>query len=132
MSYGRDLKKVYTMDIKSDLLCISISSGNTKIVKRMLKKGVNTDGYYDGYDGVTPLTHAIIYRDIKIVALLLRFGADYHIAELNSGHTPLSRAHLYNLTDIVRLLTIVDFIVPFFSKKYRAISKDIVRESLYY
>ena len=84
----------------STALICACQSGQIECVKQLLKANANPN--VQNKFGFTPLTAAIFFNDIEIVKLLINFGSDINLSNLEV--TPLNLAILQDNTQIATLL----------------------------
>jgi ankyrin repeat protein len=127
--------------------------GFKNIIRLLLKSGADTNIINN--NGSTALFRAADNKNKKIMALLLKYNADPNIGE--NQYNPLFFALVNNNKKIILFLiqagaktnmkhinmplylisNTILFInkclfIPLFSKKFKRMSKDIIREALYY
>jgi len=76
---------------KGPMFDLAVSSGNLSFVEELLKKGANPNrnsSRNQGGTGETPLHTAVLYRNFKMVKLLVRYGADPTRTDIH-GQRPL-------------------------------------------
>lgn len=99
-------------DYKCKLLLIATSNNNVKIAELLLKLRTNPNDFQNllspralSENKKTPLAMSIIRGNIKMVELLLQYGADVNSeSDYSYGDTPLLLAVYYNNEEIVKLL----------------------------
>ena len=87
---------------KSDSIWHAVHTGNTAAVKEYLAEGVDVSTK-DGKFGVTPLSWAVLGRQIDAVELLVLKGADVNAGN-RDGNTPLHTAAFLGEYEIAQLL----------------------------
>ncbi|MGB7522410.1 MAG: ankyrin repeat domain-containing protein [Spirulinaceae cyanobacterium] len=70
-----------------DLTNAIVMNDDISKVKKLLKEGININGFDDL--GLTPLNVAVLKESKEIVQLLLKFGADPNQGNADDGKTPL-------------------------------------------
>ncbi len=88
-------------------LLYAIGNENYDLVNQLISKGADVN-YYNKYEGssIPPLTKAVKTKDLKMVKLLVKKGANPHVdAGFNS---PIRKAKTYNAPEIVAYLESLD------------------------
>jgi ankyrin repeat protein len=110
-------------------LTIASSAGQIKVVQALLEAGAKIEDCM--YNGVSPLMYASGNGHIKVVSLLLKKGANTSSKDCIE-QTALIHASEQGHDNIIRLLNKHTILIPLLSKKFKAVSKHIIRESLIY
>jgi hypothetical protein len=122
----------------NNLLTHATYNGHIKIVQELLKHKANPNLRYD--KDWTPLMYASFDGYIKIARALLQAGADVHVKD-NWERNALDIAHFGKFGRINRIpqkkkvatmLLKHIILVPFLSKQFKRINRDIIRESINY
>lgn len=87
---------------KPDSIWHALHTGNTAAIQRYVAKGADVNAK-DGKFGVTPLTWAVLGRQIDAVELLVQKGADVNAGN-EDGNTPLHTAAFLGEYEIAHLL----------------------------
>ena len=77
--------------------------GRPKALQALLNKKCNPEAYQDGGGNYGPLHDACLQKDIEIVQILLKAGAQIH-RKGYEGEQPLHMAAAHNNPDLIRLL----------------------------
>jgi ankyrin repeat protein len=110
-------------------LIIASRFGYIKVIKKILKH-VDTDIDINNCFGDNSLIIASFWGHIKIVRELIKHGADINIKN-NKKFNAIMFASLNGHNKVVILLQRQLFL-SMFSKKFKKMSKYIIREALYY
>jgi ankyrin repeat protein len=115
---------------KDTALTLASWNGHIGSVKELLKnKNININIQNDYKE--TALLIASRKGNKKIVKLLLKANADTKIRN-NYENSALICASLNGYDKISNILTKYIILVPFYSKQFKRINKDIIRESIFY
>ncbi len=80
-----------------------IEDGDLELVRYYLKIGIDVNYQHPEFLAL-PLSESIRYKNIEMVKLLLSFGANPSIKEMESGKTPLELAQKMKAKQIVAAL----------------------------
>jgi ankyrin repeat protein len=123
-----DYDNFYSYEEYTALMMASYN-GYNKIVKILLEFGA--DPNIQNKNGWTALMDTTVNENYKITRKLLKAGADYSI-ENNSLEDALTIAIEKRSFKVAKILTRHIILVPFMSRRFKKINKDIIREvSLY-
>lgn len=90
--------------LSSDVLLSYAANGDSEMVERLIKQGVEVNSKRKGSQGFTPLLHASSNGHLEVVKLLLANGAEIDAKENTVGWTPLMYASKYGHLEVVKLL----------------------------
>ena len=84
-----------------------IQENDFELVKYYLKTGVDPNYQHPEYMAL-PLAESIRYNHIEIAELLLQFGANATLVEMESGDTPLRIAEKMKNNSVISLIQKLD------------------------
>jgi len=83
-------------------LCTAARNGNVAIVQLLINHHANVK--YRDRDGLTPLTYAVLGRNLDVLRSLIAAGAQVNCKDDTWGYTPLHYAARDNKMDAVKIL----------------------------